>query len=278
MRAGSSSTARTRPARDVTELRRGHRLRHPAGRPLPAPDDRRERGHRPAAARLAGGAAARARRGAARPRGARPGHVRRRATRSSSPAASASASAWPGRWPRTRRSCSWTSRSGRSTRSSASASRTSSCASRRRSRRRSCSSPTTSTRPSRWATSWPSSRTAARWPSSARRRRSWPGPASPFVARFVGADRGLKRLSLQPCRRPRAAAARHGPRRRPGDRGASTRARRGSFPWLLLVDEADRPLAWVARDDVRAGRSAGRRAGRRRRSRSSTAGRRSRTP
>ena len=30
-----------------------HRLRHPAGRPVPAPDDRRQRGHRAAAARLA---------------------------------------------------------------------------------------------------------------------------------------------------------------------------------------------------------------------------------
>ena len=43
-----------------------------------------------------------------------------------------------------------------------------------RSPRRSSSSPTTSTRRSRWATSSPSSPTAASWPSSGRRPRSWP--------------------------------------------------------------------------------------------------------
>ena len=55
-----------------------HRLRHPAGRPVPAPDDRRERRHRAPAARLAEGAPARARRGAARPRRPRPGRYRDR--------------------------------------------------------------------------------------------------------------------------------------------------------------------------------------------------------
>ena len=44
--------------RDVTELRRGHRLRDPADRAVPAPDDRRERRDRPPAARLAEGAPA----------------------------------------------------------------------------------------------------------------------------------------------------------------------------------------------------------------------------
>ena len=38
-------------------------------------------------------------------------------------------------------------------------------------------------------------------------------PADEFVARFVGADRGLKRLALQPRRRPRAAAGRRRPAR-----------------------------------------------------------------
>ena len=38
---------------------------------------------------------------------------------------------------------------------------------------------------------------AASSPSTARRRRSWPTPADEFVADFVGADRGLKRLSLR---------------------------------------------------------------------------------
>jgi len=77
-------------------------------------------------------------------------------------------------------------------------------------------------------------------------------PASPFVARFVGSDRGLKRLSLS-----RVAdlellvpvTAREG--------GVGTdehrRALSGSFPWLLLVDELDRPVAWIAREEIRPG-------------------------
>ena len=42
---------------------------------------------------------------------------------------------------------------------------------------------------------------------------------------------------------------------RPGDRATDEhrRALAASFPWLLLVDELDRPLAWVARQDVRPG-------------------------
>ena len=77
-------------------------------------------------------------------------------------------------------------------------------------------------------------------------------PASPFVARFVGADRGLKRLSLS---RVADLALLPPVTARPGDRAteAHRRALGASFPWLLLVDEADRPLAWVARDDVRPG-------------------------
>ena len=70
---------------------------------------------------------------------ARPGQVRPAASRLSSRVASASASASPEPSRPTRRSCSWTSRSAPSTRSSGSACRTSSCASRRRSPRRSCS-------------------------------------------------------------------------------------------------------------------------------------------
>jgi osmoprotectant transport system ATP-binding protein len=77
-------------------------------------------------------------------------------------------------------------------------------------------------------------------------------PASPFVARFVGADRGLKRLSLSRVADldllPPVTA-------RPADRATEEqrRALAGSFPWLLLVDDLDRPVAWVARDDVRPG-------------------------
>jgi osmoprotectant transport system ATP-binding protein len=69
-------------------------------------------------------------------------------------------------------------------------------------------------------------------------------PASEFVARFVGADRGLKRLALssvddlvlQP-----ATTARIG-----GDAAdAHGRAIADPFPYLLVVDERDRPLEWV---------------------------------
>ncbi|HTK45850.1 MAG TPA: ABC transporter ATP-binding protein [Patescibacteria group bacterium] len=70
-------------------------------------------------------------------------------------------------------------------------------------------------------------------------------PASDFVARFVGADRGLKRLSLSrvadlELRRP--AAVRLG-----ADAAVARRALEGDPPrYVLLLDEADRPLGWVA--------------------------------
>ncbi len=77
-------------------------------------------------------------------------------------------------------------------------------------------------------------------------------PASPFVARFVGSDRGLKRLSLS-----RVADLELLPpvTARAGDVGTDElrRALAGSFPWQLLVDELDRPVAWIARDDIRPG-------------------------
>jgi len=73
-------------------------------------------------------------------------------------------------------------------------------------------------------------------------------PASEFVARFVGADRGLKRLALirvsdLELRKPLTARA--------GDDGAAVRARvaADAFPYLLLVDGLDRPLGWL--DDRR---------------------------
>ncbi|HET7677703.1 MAG TPA: ABC transporter ATP-binding protein [Candidatus Limnocylindrales bacterium] len=74
-------------------------------------------------------------------------------------------------------------------------------------------------------------------------------PASDFVARFVGADRGLKRLSLlhvgELPLRPAVTA-------RPGDSAAEARARIAAdpFPYLLLVDEADRPIGWLDEDDL----------------------------
>ncbi len=208
--------------------------------------------------RLLGWPAARRRRargGAPGARGPRPGDVRAAATRSSSPAASGSASASPGRSPPTRRSCSWTSPSAPSTPSSGSASRTSSCASRRRWPRRSSSSPTTSTRRSRWATSSPSCRTGGVLAQFGPPAEILASPASPFVARFVGADRGLKRLSPEPRRRPRAPA--HRSTARVGEVGTEEqrRALADSFPWLLLLDEAGRPVGWIARGDITVGGS-----------------------
>jgi osmoprotectant transport system ATP-binding protein len=70
-------------------------------------------------------------------------------------------------------------------------------------------------------------------------------PASEFVARFVGVDRGLKRLSLSRVRdlvpSPALAA-------RVGDPAAEARARvlgQPDSPWLLLLDAGDRPVGWV---------------------------------
>ncbi len=69
-------------------------------------------------------------------------------------------------------------------------------------------------------------------------------PASDFVARFVGSDRGLKRLSLAKVRdldlAPVATA-------RDGDDAdeAAARAEATGFPYLLLVDGAGRPLGWL---------------------------------
>jgi len=74
-------------------------------------------------------------------------------------------------------------------------------------------------------------------------------PASDFVARFVGADRGLKRLSLS----------------RVGDlelrpvvtvpvgedvAEARRRLRDAPIPYLLLVDDQNRPIGWVPDDDI----------------------------
>jgi osmoprotectant transport system ATP-binding protein len=74
-------------------------------------------------------------------------------------------------------------------------------------------------------------------------------PASDFVARFVGADRGLKRLSLS---RVGDLALRAAVTARPGDDAADARrrAKADPLPYLLLVDEADRPIGWIDQDDI----------------------------
>jgi osmoprotectant transport system ATP-binding protein len=69
-------------------------------------------------------------------------------------------------------------------------------------------------------------------------------PASEFVARFVGVDRGLKRLSLssvgelelQPVATVKA-----------GDNADAARATASyaKFPYLLLVDGNQRPIGWI---------------------------------
>ena len=69
-------------------------------------------------------------------------------------------------------------------------------------------------------------------------------PASDFVARFVGADRGLKRLALSrvgDLELQAATTARIG-----SDAvDAHRRAMADPFPYLLVVDAQDRPLEWV---------------------------------
>ncbi len=74
-------------------------------------------------------------------------------------------------------------------------------------------------------------------------------PASEFVARFVGADRGLKRLALVrvgelPLRPPITA--------RVGEPAGPARSRilADPFPYLLVVDAAERPLGWLDQDEV----------------------------
>ncbi len=72
-------------------------------------------------------------------------------------------------------------------------------------------------------------------------------PASDFVARFVGADRGLKRMSLfRVDDIPLGAAV----TARPGDPAEPVRARLDADPLdsVLLVDVEDHPIGWISRD------------------------------
>jgi osmoprotectant transport system ATP-binding protein len=69
-------------------------------------------------------------------------------------------------------------------------------------------------------------------------------PASEFVARFVGVDRGLKRLSLSRVGEIELRPAVVGRVGEPaGD--ARRRALADPFPYLLLVDADERPLGWL---------------------------------
>jgi osmoprotectant transport system ATP-binding protein len=74
-------------------------------------------------------------------------------------------------------------------------------------------------------------------------------PADDFVARFVGADRGLKRLSL---RRVGDLELRDVVRARPGSDAAEARRRTDADPfgYVLLVDDTDRPIGWVRARDL----------------------------
>jgi osmoprotectant transport system ATP-binding protein len=69
-------------------------------------------------------------------------------------------------------------------------------------------------------------------------------PASAFVARFVGVDRGLKRLSLA---RVADIPLRTAVTARIGEDAADARRRAGADPfrYLLLLDADDRPIGWV---------------------------------
>jgi osmoprotectant transport system ATP-binding protein len=74
-------------------------------------------------------------------------------------------------------------------------------------------------------------------------------PASDFVARFVGADRGLKRLSLTRVAdlELQTVVTAH-----PGDDPAEVRRRifADPFPYLLLVDGENRPIGWVDQHEL----------------------------
>jgi osmoprotectant transport system ATP-binding protein len=74
-------------------------------------------------------------------------------------------------------------------------------------------------------------------------------PADDYVARFVGADRGLKRLSLSRVRDVRLdspATVRAG-----ADAGEALRAlERSERAFLLLVDDRDHPLGWLSRKEL----------------------------
>jgi osmoprotectant transport system ATP-binding protein len=72
-------------------------------------------------------------------------------------------------------------------------------------------------------------------------------PVDDFVAQFVGADRGLKRLSLRRLRDIKPIEA---PAAKPGDNAQAARARvqRAGFNTLVIVDEDNRPVGMLPVD------------------------------
>jgi osmoprotectant transport system ATP-binding protein len=75
-------------------------------------------------------------------------------------------------------------------------------------------------------------------------------PATDYVARFVGADRGLKRLSLYRVGDIELAQA---PLARVGESTVALRERAQAvdLDFVLLIDDADRPIGWVELADLR---------------------------
>jgi osmoprotectant transport system ATP-binding protein len=69
-------------------------------------------------------------------------------------------------------------------------------------------------------------------------------PANEFVSRFVGVDRGLKRLSLLTVSDVHLEP---GPVARVGEpaEAAHRRAVEADWEWVLLLDREDRPLGWM---------------------------------
>jgi len=67
-------------------------------------------------------------------------------------------------------------------------------------------------------------------------------PADDFVARFCGADRGLKRLSLISVG---ALPLRQAPTARDGERAADARARADRGGYVLVLDGDRQPLGWA---------------------------------
>jgi osmoprotectant transport system ATP-binding protein len=77
-------------------------------------------------------------------------------------------------------------------------------------------------------------------------------PANEFVASFVGADRGLKRLSLQ---RVRDIELWSMVTCTEGEDAPTVRARLADadVPWALLVDGDEKPVGWIEPDKLREG-------------------------